>query len=94
MDKLLGFVGIETEFVEGDGTGTEQYATTLGTEVWDPQGFPEWAYRGQLRRAQDRGNRERERGRGEAIEFVPSGTVDGGAGSVPVRGQRRTMFDT
>ncbi|KAK0632595.1 HCNGP-like protein-domain-containing protein [Immersiella caudata] len=98
MDKLLDFVGIETEFVQGDGSGTVQYRSTVGAEVWDPEGFPEWAYRGALRRAQEEARKERERGRGEAVDFVSAGVgttgVEGGAGAAPVRNGRRTMFDT
>ncbi|KAK5655387.1 hypothetical protein OQA88_5657 [Cercophora sp. LCS_1] len=87
MDKLLGFVGMETEFEEGDAAATGQYGTTLPTELWDPSGFPEWAYKGALRRSQERENKERERKRGERVDFVS-------AGEVPVREGRRTMFDT
>jgi hypothetical protein len=96
MDKLLDFVGIETEFTEGDSSGTVQYRTTVGSDVWDPEGFPEWAYRGALRRTQEEVRKERERGRGEAVEFVSAGAagVEGGAGAAPVRNGRRTMFDT
>ncbi|KAK0656864.1 HCNGP-like protein-domain-containing protein [Cercophora newfieldiana] len=96
MDKLLGFVGMETEFSEGDAAGTAQYGTTVGSDVWDPAGFPEWAYRGALRRAQERGTRERERARGEPVQFVSSGAGAGveAAGAAPVRFDRRTMFDT
>jgi len=97
MDKFLNFVGMETEFAEGDGAATAQYVTTVGTDVWDPSGLPEWAYRGALRRAQAEVTKERERARGEPVEFVTTGAgagVEGGAGAVPVRGQRRTMFDT
>jgi hypothetical protein len=100
MDKLLGFVGVGTEFEEVDGSdrgngaegaddvargrrkrGLEQYATVLSAEVWDPMGFPAWAYKGPLRKAQERGARERERGRGEPVEFVAAGGVAGGTGS-------------
>jgi len=88
MDKLLGFVGIETEFdLEGGGgdvaAATEQYATTLGTDIWNPAAFPEWAYKGPLRNAQERGHKERERGRGEPVEFVSASTLGAGSGSAP-----------
>lgn len=54
------------------GAGLEQYATTLGPDVYPDAGrsFPAWAYRGALRKAQERGQRERERAKGEAVEFV------------------------
>lgn len=114
MDKLLVFSGLETDFSAGDedsaaaaAAATGQYATTLVRDLWDPAAFPEWAYRGPLRRAQDRANRERERARGEAVAFVAAsasaaaaeGTVGPAvvavsAGEAPVRGKRRTMFDT
>ncbi|KAF3769338.1 hypothetical protein M406DRAFT_355262 [Cryphonectria parasitica EP155] len=72
MDKLLGFVGVGTSFEDSAAHGTEQYATTLPKELWDPACFPEWAYRGQLRKAQERVQKERGRARGEAMQFVPA----------------------
>lgn len=65
MDKLLAFVGVGTDAME-------QYATTLPTDLWDPSSFPEWAYRGQLRRSQERLQKEKGRERGEAVQFVPA----------------------
>lgn len=72
MDKLLGFVGVGISFENGPVQGTEQYATTLPTELWDPAAFPEWAYRGQLRKAQEQMQKERGREKGEAVHFVPA----------------------
>lgn len=69
MDKLLGFAGVPASFDGAD--GTEQYATTLDKELWDPASFPEWAYRGPLRKAQERLQKEKGRERGEAVHFVP-----------------------
>ncbi|KAK7702864.1 hypothetical protein SLS64_009475 [Diaporthe eres] len=71
-DKLLGFIGIDTKFDKASGTGAGQYATTLPAELWDPAGFPAWAYRGQLRRAQEKVSKERARVQGEAVQFVPA----------------------
>lgn len=71
-DKLLGFVGIDTRFDRDSGTGAGQYATTLPADLWDPAGFPAWAYRGQLRRAQEKVSKERARAQGEAVQFVPA----------------------
>jgi hypothetical protein len=100
MDKLLKFVGVETDFAppptaagtttggedgesgggDGGGRAVEQYATVLSAEVWDPACFPAWAYRGPLRRAQERANKERERVRGEPVEFVAATAAVGGGG--------------
>lgn len=71
-DKLLGFIGIDTRFDRDSGAGAGQYATTLPAELWDPAGFPAWAYRGQLRRAQEKMSKERARAQGEAVQFVPA----------------------
>lgn len=71
-DKLLGFIGVDTKFDRDSGAGAGQYATTLPTEFWDPAGFPAWAYRGQLRRAQEKVSKERARAQGEAVQFVPA----------------------
>lgn len=72
MDKLLGFVGVGVSFEDGSTEGTQQYATTLPTELWDPAAFPEWAYRGQLRKTQEKLQKERGRERGDAVHFVPA----------------------
>lgn len=72
MDKLLGFVGVSTSFSDGSVEGTEQYATTLDKELWDPACFPEWAYRGPLRKAQEQTQKEKGRAKGEAVQFVPA----------------------
>lgn len=86
-DKLLGFVGVGGKV----GEGIDGYGTTLGKEVWDPRGFPEWAFKGVLRRTHEEGKR----GVGEKVEFVPAASgAEVAAGAAPVRGGRRTMFDT
>lgn len=72
MDKLLGFVGVGVDVENGAVEGTEQYATTLPTELWDPAAFPEWAYRGPLRKSQEKLQKERGREKGEAVQFVPA----------------------
>lgn len=63
MDKLLGFVGLDV---------AEQYGTVLPRDLWNPAVFPEWAYRTELRRAQERVQKERGRREGEAVQFVPA----------------------
>lgn len=78
MDKMLGFVGLESEFLGPDDVkATEQYMTTLSSELWDPTVFPGWAYKGMLRKSQERVGKERERGKGEAVQFVGGGVVGG-----------------
>ena len=64
-DKLLTFVGLDAE-------GAGQYGTVLPRELWDPAAFPEWAYRMDLRKTQDKVQRERGRKEGEAVQFVPA----------------------
>jgi hypothetical protein len=72
-DKLLSFVGIDAKFDKDSGAaGASQYATTLPAELWDPAGFPAWAFRGQLRRAQEKVSKERARAHGESVQFVPA----------------------
>ena len=95
MDRLLGFVGVETEIdfgeaehYEGQETSqqqravekaTEQYATVLSREVWDPHGFPVWAFRGGLKRLTERTERERARKPGEPVEFVSASSSNTGS---------------
>ncbi|KUI57868.1 hypothetical protein VP1G_05174 [Cytospora mali] len=64
-DKLLGFVGLDAE-------GTEQYGTVLPKELWDSAVFPDWAYRKELRKTQERVQKDRGRREGEAVQFVPA----------------------
>jgi len=88
-DRLLKFVGVSTGEEDDDGDDhddrngegpkgggpIEQYGTTLGVEEsgWDPRAFPAWAYYGQLRKQNERTARERERRKGERVEFVSAG---------------------
>ncbi|KAG8159401.1 hypothetical protein KVR01_011062 [Diaporthe batatas] len=70
-DKLLSFVGIDTKFDRDSGAaGATQYSTTLPVDLWDPAGFPAWAYRGRLRLAQEKLLKERTRTQGEPVQFV------------------------
>lgn len=53
----------------------DQYITVLPPDIWDPTSLPEWAFRGELRKAQEKVQKEREAerasGQRDAIEFVP-----------------------
>lgn len=72
MDKLMDFVGLDDK---------DQYATTLPAELWNPAGFPEWAFRGPLKKSQDRIRKEREAekasGTRAALDFVPASSASG-----------------
>lgn len=76
MDKLMGFVDIDER---------SQYETTLPTDLWDPKGFPDSVFRDQLRKSQEKIEKEREAekagGGRTAVEFVPSTTPAGGSTS-------------
>lgn len=81
-DKLLQFVDIPPPGGAGGERG-RQYQTTLPETLWNPDGFPEWACRGALRKSRDRVAKEREAARAapgrSGVEFV-SGTTTAGAG--------------
>lgn len=87
MDKLMTFVEID----EGN-----QYSTTLPTDLWDPNGFPEWAFKDKLRRNVEKFAKEKEAekasGGRTAIDFVPSTTPlsgsTSGSGGIS-RGEKR-----
>ncbi|KAH6898755.1 HCNGP-like protein-domain-containing protein [Thelonectria olida] len=87
MDKLLSFVEIDAQ---------SQYSTTLSTDLWDPNGFPERAFRDKLRKSHAKIAKEAEAekasGNRTAIDFVPSTTATytstSGAGGLS-RGEKR-----
>jgi hypothetical protein len=68
LHKLMQFAAVEDEM---------QYATTLPTTLWDPLGFPEWAYKEGLGSAQKELSQKKEEVRAktqrENIEFVSAG---------------------
>lgn len=85
MEKLLDFVDIDSK---------SQYETTLPRDMWDPTGFPPSAYYGQLRRNQERMEREREAekagGGRSTVEFVPASQTGGAVGTGGLsRGEKR-----
>lgn len=85
MDKLMDFAGIDLK---------GQYSTTLPTELWDPNSFPEWASRENLKKAHEKTAKEKEAeksGGRSTIDFVPS-TVPASAsasGAGLSRGEKR-----
>lgn len=72
MEKLMEFSSIDE---------LGQYSTTLSRELWDPAAFPEYAYKEELAKSQQKILKKREeektRGHRETVEFVSS------AGSEP-----------
>jgi hypothetical protein len=89
--------------------GAAQYATTLPAELWDPAAFPGWAFKDALRKAQEKGQKERARKQGESVDFVPAGngfvsatasrsgsqagTPGMSASAGPATGKRKSRFD-
>ncbi|RFU75275.1 hypothetical protein TARUN_6959 [Trichoderma arundinaceum] len=89
MDKLLDFVGIDE---------VGQYETTLPKELWDPRGFPEWAFRDKLSKSREKIAKEKEADRATggrtAIDFVASNSSSSGGaavlpGGLSSRGEKR-----
>ncbi|KAF7867272.1 hypothetical protein EAF04_005355 [Stromatinia cepivora] len=76
MQKLMDFADIDE---------AEQYATTLPKDLWNPAGFPEYAYKEELAKSQQKILKEKEekkaRGHREALDFVPAtNPADAGRG--------------
>lgn len=65
LRKLMDFAAIEDQ---------DQYASTLPKNLWDTTGFPPWAYKEELAKAQQemlkRREEEKARKQREAVEFV------------------------
>ncbi|KAL2119066.1 hypothetical protein VTJ04DRAFT_6026 [Mycothermus thermophilus] len=73
---------------EGNDVAIAQYETVLPPAIYNPYGFPAWAYRPALRKAQDKAQKERERGKGEKVEFVSAGSSTFGTPAVAGAGSR------
>ena len=67
MQKLMDFADVDE---------AGQYATTLPKDLWDPDGFPEYAYKEELAHSQQKIHKKKEdekaRGQRESIDFVPA----------------------
>lgn len=93
MQKLMDFADIDE---------VEQYETTLPKDLWNPAEFPEYAYKEELAKSQQKILKEKEekkaRGQREALDFVPA-TVSGDAsrsgtpntGGINGKGQQSTV---
>jgi len=68
FNKLMSSFGIEGE----------QYATSLSKDVWDPDQFPEWAYKQELLRAQTVAHGQLKAAQREAgrVDFAPAVNKD------------------
>ena len=95
--KLMEFAGIGEE---------DQYNTTLSEEIWNPKGFPNWAYKEQLAKSNQEVMKKKEeeklRVQRESIDFVPAvssanpgrngvNTVTGGPKSTRASAAERVM---
>ncbi len=76
MQKLMDFADVSEE---------DQYATTLPKDVWDPSGFPKWAYKDELAKSQQQVlKRKEEEKLGGPREFVPaSGSGESSRSATP-----------
>ncbi len=90
LEKLMDFVGINEE---------EMYTSTLSDDVSIPTVFPEWAYVEELKAAQKRITKSKEKERSkaprDAIDFVSatkSGTSSG-TGTPSGKGQRQSAAE-
>ncbi|KAL8723648.1 MAG: hypothetical protein Q9225_000091 [Loekoesia sp. 1 TL-2023] len=59
---------------------SDQYATTLPEDLWDPLGFPSWAYKEELAKSQQqiakRKEDEKAQTQRESIEFIPAASAE------------------
>lgn len=71
LQKLVAAAGLEEE---------DQYNTTLPDDIWNPKGFPPWAYKEELAKSQQEVTKKREEERSrmqrESMNFV-SATISG-----------------
>lgn len=73
LPKLMESAGLSVE--------KDQYATTLPADLWDPNGFPIWAYKEELAKAQQQVvKRKEEERKGKEREFVASSRETSGSG--------------
>ena len=87
MQKLM-------DFSEIDDIG--QYATTLPKELWNPQAFPEYAYKEDLAKSQQkilkRKEEEKLRGQRESVDFVPAtASTESSRSGTPATGGRASQ---
>lgn len=71
----------------------DQYATTLPKDVWNPLGFPAWAFKEELAKSQQEILKKREEAKArqqrESIDFVsPAASIKGAGGSASEAGSK------
>ncbi|KAI9841171.1 MAG: hypothetical protein M1837_000959 [Sclerophora amabilis] len=79
LQKLTSFAGIDEK---------DQYASSLPKEIWDPDAFPDWAYKEGLAKSQQEVLKQKEEQRAkaqrEALDFVPAtASNDSSRGGTP-----------
>ncbi|KAI0817208.1 HCNGP-like protein-domain-containing protein [Xylaria sp. FL0064] len=92
-DKLMAFVELDHR---------DQYRTTLPVDLWDPEAFPRYAYKEQLRQSQSECAQARARAAGAPVKFVAAEAAasssanveDGKTAQASTTGRRKTRFDT
>ena len=74
LQKLIASAGVDSQ---------EQYSSTLSKDLWDPAGFPPWAYKEDLAKSQQELTKEKEAkapSQRDSIDFVPGTLTDRSAG--------------
>lgn len=70
----------------------DQYATTLPKDVWDPSGFPAWAFKEELAKSQQEISKKREEAKArqqrESIDFVSPAAAKGAGGLASEAGSK------
>lgn len=87
LPKLMDSAGVGSEW---------QYTTSIPTELWDPSGFPTWAYKEELAEAQHGLSKKKEEKvmiQRESIDFVVAGTPGPPSGSVVPKGTRASAAE-
>lgn len=83
LPKLMDFAGVGSEW---------QYITTMPSELWDPAGFPTWAYKEELAEAQHslskKKEEERVRVQRESIDFAAARSPGQPSGLAVLKGIR------
>lgn len=80
LEKLTEFVGV---------SGADQYTSNLPKEIWDPTGFPEYAFAGRLAKSQQEVLEKRQAEERSKIDFVSAAPPTGVSITMPPVSQDR-----